>query len=130
MARKSKSPQPEPAVGQVPGLPVEFRLRIVKLTWKRVTPKLLIEHLASARHSVQRLGESLSASWSCRGWRLRCRPSRVSRVPEEVGSRRWRQGPSTPSTARGVITDVLKRFFLMRTSPSTVTRPFRTGAVK
>jgi transposase len=121
MASTSKSPATRTKrKNRTLAFPVEFRLRIVKLYLEEgYSPKLLVEQFGISTDSIQR--------W-LRGFRLHGaqglepkRPvSRKSRVSEEVRQQAVAVKAEHPEYGPRRISDVLKRFFLMRTSSSTV----------
>jgi len=121
MARTSKSSAARAKRKARPlAYPVEFRLRIVKLYLEEgYGPKLLIEQFGISTHSVQRWVRAFRLHGAA-GLAPKVPASRVSRVPEEVRQQAVAVKAEHPEYGPRRITDVLKRFFLMRTSPSTV----------
>ena len=121
MASTSKSPATRgKRKSRTAAFPLAFRLRIVKLYLEEgYSPKLLVEQFGISTHSVQRWVKAFrlhgAAGLEPKGW-----VSRKSRVAEEVRQQAVEVKREHPEYGPRRITDVLKRFFLMRTSASTV----------
>jgi transposase len=99
---------------------VEFRLRIVKLYLEEgYGPKLLIEQFGISTHSMQR-GVRVFLHHGAAGLEPKRPVTRRSRVAEEVRQQAVAVKAEHSEYGPRRITDVLKRFFLMRTSPATV----------
>jgi len=121
MANRSKSPAAR-AKRKVRTLafPVEFRLRIVKLFLEEgYSARLLVEQFGISTHSVQRWVRAYRLHGEA-GLEPKVPAGRISRVPEEVRQQAVAVKAEHPEYGARRITDVLKRFFLMRTSPATV----------
>jgi transposase len=100
--------------------PVEFRLRIVKLFLEEgYSARLLVEQFGISTHSVQRWVRAYRLHGEA-GLEPKVPAGRISRVPEEVRQQAVAVKAEHPEYGARRITDVLKRFFLMRTSPATV----------
>jgi transposase InsO family protein len=100
--------------------PVEFRLRIVKLYQEEgYSPKLLVEQFGISTHSIQRWVRAYRLHGAA-GLTPKVPAGRISRVPEEVRQQAVAVKAEHPEYGPRRISDVLKRFFLMRTSPATV----------
>jgi len=100
--------------------PVEFRLRVVRLSLEEgCSTAMLCEQFGISHHSVQR--------W-VKAYRLHGAEGLVPRVPtggkprvaKEIRRQAIKVKSDHPEYGPRRIADVLKRFFLMRTSPSTV----------
>ena len=121
MANRSKSPVSR-GTRKVRTLafPVEFRLRIVKLFLEEgYSARLLVEQFGISTHSVQRWVRAYRLHGEA-GLAPKVPAGRISRVPEEVRQQAVAVKAEHPEYGARRITDVLKRFFLMRTSPTTV----------
>jgi transposase len=121
MASTSKSPatRRKPKARSM-AFPVEFRLRIVKLYLEEgYSPKLLVEQFGISTHSIQRWVRAYRLHGAA-GLTPKVPAGRISRVPEEVRQQAVAVKAEHPEYGPRRITDVLKRFFLMRTSPATV----------
>jgi transposase InsO family protein len=100
--------------------PVEFRLRVVKLYLEEgYSPRLLVEQFGISTHSIQRWVKAFRLR-GAEGLEPKGCVSRKSRVAEEVRQQAVAVKQEHPEYGPRRITDVLKRFFLMRTSPATV----------
>jgi transposase len=121
MASKTKSPASRSKGKSRPlAFPVEFRLRIVKLYLEEgCRPKLLVEQFGISTHSIQRWVKAFRLHGAA-GLEPKRPVSRKSRVADEVLQQAVAVKVEHPEHGSRRITDVLKRFFLMRTSPSTV----------
>jgi len=121
MARTSKSPATRAKrKSRTLAFPVEFRLRIVKLYLEEgYSPKLLVEQFGISTHSIQRWVKAFRLHGAA-GLEPKGPVSRRRRVPDEVRQQAVAVKREHPEYGPRRITDVLKRFFLMRTSPSTV----------
>jgi len=121
MANTSKSPASRAKrKGRTLAFPVEFRLRIVKLYLEEgYSPKLLVEQFGISTHSIQRWVKAYRLH-GAQGLEPKRLVSRKSRVAEEVRQQAVAVKREHPEYGPRRITDVLKRFFLMRTSPATV----------
>jgi transposase-like protein len=100
--------------------PVEFRLRVVRLSLEEgYSTAMLCEQFGISHHSVQR--------W-VKAYRLHGAEGLVPmrpvggkpRVAEDIGRQALKVKSDHPEYGPRRIADVLKRFFLMRTSASTV----------
>jgi transposase len=130
MTRATKSSATRPKRKSRPlAFPVEFRLRIVKLFLEEgYSAKLLVEQFGISTHSIQR--------W-VRAFRLKgaeeLEPKRPvtgrSRVADEVRQQAVGVKQEHPEYGPRRIADVLKRFFLMRTSPATVHKTLSAGGL-
>jgi transposase InsO family protein len=121
MGSRSKSPAAR-AKRKVRTLafPVEFRLRIVKLFLEEgYSARLLVEQFGISTHSIQRWVRAYRLHGAA-GLEPKVPAGRISRVPEEVRQTAVAVKAEHPEYGARRITDVLKRFFLMRTSPATV----------
>jgi len=121
MKRASKSPA---TVGTRRGrslaYPVEFRLRIVKLFLEEgYSTRLLVEEFGISTHSVERWVKAYRLK-GAEGLVPKCSVGGKRRVPDEVRQQAVALKAEHPEYGPRRITDVLKRFFLMRTSTSTV----------
>jgi len=121
MANRSKSPASRgKRKVRTLAFPVEFRLRIVKLFLEEgYSARLLVEQFGISTHSVQRWVRAYRVHGEA-GLAPRVPAGRISRVPEEVRTQAVAVKAEHPEYGARRITDVLKRFFLMRTSPTTV----------
>jgi transposase InsO family protein len=121
MARTSKSPATRAKRKSRPlAFPLEFRLRIVKLYLEEgYSPKLLVEQFGISTHSIQRWVKAFRLHGAA-GLEPKRSVSRKSRVAEEVRQQAVAVKAAHPEYGPRRISDVLKRFFLMRTSPCTV----------
>jgi transposase InsO family protein len=132
MANTSKSPatRRKPKARSM-AFPVEFRLRIVKLFLEEgYSARLLVEQFGISTHSVQRWVRAYRVHGEA-GLAPRVPAGRISRVPEEVRLQAVAVKAEHPEYGPRRITDVLKRFFLMRTSPATVHKALSSrGLVK
>ena len=100
--------------------PVEFRLRIVKLYQEEgYSRKLLVEQFGISTHSIQRWVKAYRLHGAA-GLEPKHPVSRKRRVAEEVRQQSVAVKAAHPEYGPRRISDVLKRFFFMRTSPSTV----------
>jgi transposase InsO family protein len=121
MASTSKSPASRAKrKSRTLAFPVEFRLRIVKLYLEEgYSPKLLVEQFGISTHSIQRWVKAFRLH-GAQGLEPKRPVSRKSRVAEEVRQQAVAVKREHPEYGPRRITDVLRRFFLMRTSPATV----------
>ena len=121
MARTSKRPATRAKRKSRPlAFPVEFRLRIVKLYLEEgYSPKLLVEQFGISTHSIQRWVKAFRL-YGAEGLEPKRPVTRKSRVSDEVRQQAVEVKREHPEYGSRRITDVLKRFFLMRTSSSTV----------
>ena len=121
MVRTSKSPATRAKRKSRPlAFPLEFRLRIVKLYLEEgYSPKLLVEQFGISTHSIQRWVKAFRLHGAA-GLEPKRSVSRKSRVAEEVRQQAVAVKAAHPEYGPRRISDVLKRFFLMRTSPCTV----------
>jgi len=121
MASTSKSPATRAKrKSRTLAFPVEFRLRIVKLYLEEgYSPKLLVEQFGISTHSIQRWVKAFRLHGAV-GLEPKRAVSRKSRVADEVRQQAVAVKREHPEYGPRRITDVLKRFFLMRTSPATV----------
>jgi len=100
--------------------PVEFRLRIVKLYLEEgYSRKLLVEQFGISTHSIQRWVKAFRLHGAA-GLEPKRPVSRKRRVAEEVRRQAVEVKREHPEYGPRRISDVLKRFFFMRTSPATV----------
>ena len=100
--------------------PMEFRLRIVKLFLEEgYSARLLVEQFGISTHSVQRWVSAYRLHGEA-GLEPKVPAGRISRVPEELRQQAVAVKAEHPEYGARRIADVLKRFFLMRTSPATV----------
>jgi transposase len=132
MANTSKSPasRRKPKARSL-AFPVEFRLRIVKLFLEEgYSARLLVEQFGVSTHSVQRWVRAYRVHGEA-GLAPRVPAGRICRVPEEVRQQAVAVKAEHPEYGPRRITDVLKRFFLMHTSPATVHKALSSrGLVK
>jgi len=121
MANTSKSPATRAKRKSRPlAFPLEFRLRIVKLYLEEgYSPKLLVEQFGISTHSIQRWVKVFRLHGAA-GLEPKRSVSRKSRVAEEVRQQAVAVKAAHPEYGPRRISDVLKRFFFMRTSPATV----------
>jgi len=121
MANRSKSPANRgKRKVRTLAFPVEFRLRIVKLFLEEgYSARLLVEQFGISTHSVQRWVRVYRLHGEA-GLAPKVPAGRISRVPEEVRQQAMAVKAEHPEYGARRITDVLKRFFLMRTSPAAV----------
>jgi transposase InsO family protein len=121
MANTSKRPAARAKRKSRPlAFPVEFRLRIVKLYLEEgYSPKLLVEQFGISTHSIQRWVKAYRVHGAA-GLEPKRPVTRKSRVPEEVRQQAVAVKAAHPEYGPRRISDVLKRFFFMRTSPATV----------
>jgi transposase InsO family protein len=121
MARTSKSPATRAKRKSRPlAFPVEFRLRIVKLYLEEgYSPKILVEQFGISTHSIQRWVRAYRLHGAT-GLEPKRPVSRKSRVAEEIRQQAVAVKAEHPEYGPRRISDFLKRFFLMRTSPATV----------
>ena len=121
MASTSKSPASRAKrKSRTLAFPVEFRLRVVKLYLEEgYSPKLLVEQFGISTHSIQRWVKAFRLHGAA-GLEPKRPVTRKSRLPEEVRHQALEVKREHPEYGPRRITDVLKRFFLMRTSPATV----------
>ena len=122
MARTSKSPATRAKRKSRPlAFPVEFRLRIVKLYLEEgYSRKLLVEQFGISTHSIQRWVRAYFGFTEPRGLSPSAPSAERAALPRRFGSRRWQSKREHPEYGPRRISDFLKRFFLMRTSPATV----------
>ena len=106
----------EPNAGFSGGVPVADRQA---LPGRGVQSKLLVEQFGISTHSIQRWVKAFRLHGAA-GLEPKGPVSRRSRVPDEVRQQAVAVKREHPEYGPRRITDVLKRFFLMRTSPSTV----------
>jgi transposase InsO family protein len=100
--------------------PPEFRLRIVKLHLEEgYRHKLIAEQFGISTHSIKRWVRAYRLHGAAGLEPQRPMPGK-RRVPEEVRQQAVAVKREHPEYGPRRITDVLKRFFLMRTSPATV----------
>lgn len=121
MRKKTKSPATRAKKKpRTLAFPVELRLRIVKLFLEEgYSRSLLVEQFGISTHSTQRWVKAFRLHGAA-GLEPKRPVSRKSRVPEEVRQQAVAVKAAHPEYGPRRITDVLKRFFLMRTSPATV----------
>jgi transposase len=121
MASTSKSPAKRAKrKSRTLAFPVEFRLRIVKLFLEEgYSARLLVEQFGISTHSVQRWVRAYRLHGEA-GLAPKVTAGRISRVPEEVRQQAVAVKAEHPEYGVRRIRGVLKRFFLMRTSPPTV----------
>lgn len=121
MRKKTKSPATRnKKKPRTLAFPVEFRLRVVKLFLEEgYGTKLIAEQFGISTHSVTRWVKAFRLEGAA-GLEPKRPVSRKSRVPEEVRQQAVAVKAAHPEYGPRRITDVLKRFFLMRTSPATV----------
>lgn len=121
MASTSKRPAARAKRKSRPlAFPVEFRLRIVKLQLEEgYSHKLIAEQFGISTHSIQRWVKAYRLHGAA-GLEPQRPVSRKSRVAEEVRQQAVEVKREHPEYGPRRISDVLKRFFFMRTSPSTV----------
>jgi len=121
MASTSKSPATRAKrKSRTLAFPVEFRLRIVKLYLEEgYSPKLLVEQFGISTHSIQRWVKAFRLH-GAQGLEPKRAVTRKSRIPDEIRHQAVEVKREHPEYGPRRITDVLKRFFLMRTSPATV----------
>jgi transposase len=121
MARRSKSRATRTKrKRRTLAFPVEFRLRIVKLYLEEgYSPKLLVKQFGISTHSIQRWVRAFRLH-GAEGLEVKRPVTRRSRVSDEVRQQALEVKREHPEYGPRRITDVLKRFFLMRTSPATV----------
>ena len=121
MARTSKSPATRAKRKSRPlAFPVEFRLRIVKFYLEEgYSPKLLVEQFGISTHSIQRWVRAYRLHGAA-GLEPKRPVSRKSRVAEEIRQQAVAVKAEHPPYGPRRISDVLKRFFLVRTFPATV----------
>ena len=107
-------------MGKTLAYPVEFRLRIVKLFLEEgYSARLLVEEFGISTHSVQRWVKAFRLK-GAEGLVPKCPVGGKGRVADEVRQQAVALKAAHPEYGPRRITDVLKRFFLMRTSASTV----------
>ncbi len=100
--------------------PLEFRLRIVKLHLEEgYSHKLIAEQFGISTHSIQRWVRAYRLHGAA-GLKPQRPLPRKSRVAEEVRQQAVVVKREHPEYGPRRISDVLKRFFFMRTSPATV----------
>jgi transposase InsO family protein len=100
--------------------PVELRLRIVKLFLEEgYSASLLVEQFGVSTNSVRRWVRAFRLK-GVEGLQPKSPISGKHRVPDEVRKQAVALKAEHPEYGPRRITDVLKRFFLMRTSPATV----------
>ena len=121
MANTPKSPASRSKRKSRPlAFPVEFRLRIVKLYLEEgYSRKLLVEQFGISTHSIQRWVKAFRLHGAA-GLEPKRPVSRKSRVAEEVRQQSVEVKREHPEYGPRRISDILKRFFFMRTSPATV----------
>jgi transposase InsO family protein len=106
--------------GRTLAYPVEFRLRIVKLFLEEgYSSRLLVEQFGISTHSIQRWTKAFRLK-GAEGLVPKCSVSGKRRVADEVRQQAVAVKADHPEYGPRRITDVLKRFFLMRTSASTI----------
>jgi len=121
MASTSKRPAARAKRKSRPlAFPVEFRLRIVKLHLEEgYGHKLIAEQFGISTHSIQRWVRAYRLHGAA-GLEPQRPVTRKSRVAEEVRQQAVAVKREHPEYGPRRISDVLKRFFFMRTSPATV----------
>jgi transposase InsO family protein len=121
MARTPKRPANRSKRRSRPlAFPVEFRLRVVKLYLEEgYSRKLLVEQFGISTHSIQRWVKVFRLHGAA-GLEPKRPVTRKSRVAEEVRQQSVAVKAAHPEYGPRRISDVLKRFFFMRTSPATV----------
>ena len=121
MARTPKRPASRTKRKSRPlAFPVEFRLRVVKLFLEEgYGPKLLVEQFGISTHSIHRWVRAYRLHGAA-GLEPKRPVSRKSRVAEEVRQQAVAVKAAHSEYGPRRISDVLKRFFFMRTSASTV----------
>ena len=132
MASTSKRPATRTKQKSRPlAFPVEFRLRIVKLYLEEgYSRKLLVEQFGISTHSIQRWVKVFRLHGAA-GLEPKRPVSRKSRVAEEVRRQAVEVKREHPEYGPRRISDFLKRFFFMRTSPATVQKTLAArGLVK
>ena len=130
-----KTQHKKPATGAKKGArtlayPVEFRLRIVKLFLEEgYSAGLLCEQFGISSHSIHRWVRAYRLK-GAEGLEPKRSVGRKSRVADEVRQQAVEVKADHPEYGARRIADVLKRFFLMRTSPATVHKTlFERGLV-
>lgn len=121
MASTSKRPAARAKRKSRPlAFPVEFRLRIVKLHLEEgYSHKLIAEQFGISTHSILRWVRAYRLHGAA-GLEPQRPVTRKSRVAEEVRQQAVEVKREHPEYGPRRISDVLKRFFFMRTSPATV----------
>ena len=100
--------------------PAEFRLKVVRLFLEEeYSASLLAEQFGISTHSVSRWANAYRRG-GVQGLEPKPRPGGNARVPPEVQERMVAVKKANPEYGPRRIADVLKRFFLIPTSPSTV----------
>jgi transposase InsO family protein len=100
--------------------PVEFRLRMVKLYLEEgYSASMLREQFDVSGHSIHRWAKAYRLH-GAEGLEPKRRVATKSRVPAEVRRKVVGLKQAHPEYGARRIVDVLKRFFLIRTSPATV----------
>lgn len=132
MRKKTKSPATRnKKKPRTLAFPVEFRLRVVKLFLEEgYGTKLIAEQFGISTHSITRWVKAFRLHGAA-GLEPKRPASRKGRVPEEVRQQAVAVKAAHPEYGPRRITDVLKRFFLMHTSPATVHKTLASrGLVK
>jgi transposase InsO family protein len=102
--------------------PFEFRLKVVKLFLEDGYPVALIaQQFGISHHSIRRWSKSFRQNGE-QGLLAKARKTSGSKLPTAVTQNIIDLKRENPGYGVRRITDVLKRFFLIRTSPSTVQR--------
>ena len=120
-----KAKKKKPSAGRKKGsrtwaYPVEFRLRVVRLYLEEgYSVSLLSEEFGISTHSVRRWVAAYRRS-GVAGLEPKPRPGGKTSVTPEVRQRMVTVKKAHPEYGPRRIADVLKRFFLIPTSPSTV----------
>ncbi len=121
MANTSKRPANRSKRKRRPlAFPVEFRLRVTKLYLEEgYSSKLLAEQFGISTHSIHRWVKAYRLHGAA-GLEPKRPVSRKRRVAEEIRQQAVAVKREHPEYGPRRISDVLKRFFFMRTSPATV----------
>jgi transposase InsO family protein len=100
--------------------PAEFRLKVVRLFMEEgYSASLLSEQFGISKHSISRWASAYRRG-GVQGLEPKPRPGGNTRVAPEVRERMVAVKTANPEYGPRRIADVLKRFFLIPTSPSTV----------
>ena len=118
--RKKRSSSRSKRKARTLAYPVEFRLRLVRLYLEeQYSASLLREEFGVSAHSVQRWVKAYR-QWGVEGLEPKRPTGGKSRVPRQVRQRMVEIKTEHPEYGPRRISDVLKRFFLIPTSPATV----------
>ena len=109
----------------VPPFPIEFRLKIAKLREEEGYPaQLIAEQFGISQDSIYRWAKRYRL-YGQQGLLNQPRGKSVARMPEAVSQTIIDLKRENPARGARRISDILKRFFLVGASPSTVQRTLR-----